>query len=500
MRGDGTGGRWRWARWLAAGCLFAGPAAVVAAGPAGATGPPAAGPGAGPAPGLTTTPILSVRRLPGWVATTVAAGRLTSSLSSILAGPTLGGAARTSCLEVSQGGRPLYAVNGAESLIPASNMKLLTATAVLDRLGAGRRIITSVVAAQPVAGVVSGDLYLVGGGDPLLRTPAFVAGLGPDQTLYTSLAQLARQVHDAGVRVITGAVVGDESRYDEMRTVPTWAPVYAAEGDVGPLSALMVNDGAAPSASTLPQTAASASGLQAAVSADPAVRAAAAFRTLLAADGVRVAGPAATGKAPSGTPVLTTIASAPLGAEVDAMLTVSDDTAAELFTKELGYQATGSGTTAAGLAAIRADLAAAGLPVAQLVGLDGSGLDRGDRATCSLLLADLQRVGPSGVVARGLPVAGRTGTLRLRMVGTPAAGRLRAKTGTLNDVVGLSGFVTPAPGVTVPGSVFGQPVVFSMILDGVSSLEAARAVADQIGVALATYPQPPPVAGIEPLR
>ena len=64
-----------------------------------------------------------------------------------------------------------------------------------------------------------------------------------------------------------------------------------------------------------------------------------------------------TGKAPPGTPVLTTISSPPLAQEVDAMLTVSDDTAAELFTKEIGYQVDGSGTTAAGVAAIRADLA-----------------------------------------------------------------------------------------------------------------------------------------------
>ena len=89
------------------------------------------------ASGVTTTPILSVRRVPGWVAETVAAQRLAPALSAILAEPALGPAAAASCLVVSQGGRTLYSANPLESLCPASNMKLLTATAVLDRLGAG---------------------------------------------------------------------------------------------------------------------------------------------------------------------------------------------------------------------------------------------------------------------------------------------------------------------------------------------------------------------------
>jgi D-alanyl-D-alanine carboxypeptidase/D-alanyl-D-alanine-endopeptidase (penicillin-binding protein 4) len=379
-------------------------------------------------------------------------------------------------------------------------MKLLTATAVLDRLQAGHRFTTKVAGAPVAAGVVGGDLYLVGGGDPLLRTPGYAAALGPGQALYTSLAQLAAQVRDAGVRIVKGGVVGDESRYDQLRTVPTWSPVYAAEGDVGPLSALDVNDGTAPFVAPQPHPGASAAALEAAMSADPAVRAAATFTDLLRASGVVVEGAPAGGKAPAGTPVLSSVASPLLGAEVDTMLTVSDNTAAELFTKELGYEATGAGTTAAGAAAIRADLAADGLPVSQLVVDDGSGLDRGDRVTCGLLLADLQHLGAGSVVGRGLPVAGRSGTLQPRLGGTPAAGRLRAKTGTLDDVVALSGFVLPKAGVAVPGSVLGQPIVFSLILNGVPSDNVGRAVADQVGVALATYPLVPRLAEIEPAR
>jgi D-alanyl-D-alanine carboxypeptidase/D-alanyl-D-alanine-endopeptidase (penicillin-binding protein 4) len=300
--------------------------------------------------------------------------------------------------------------------------------------------------------------------------------------------------------VITGAVLGDESRYDQLRTVPTWSPAYAAEGDVGPLSALELNDGAEAALPAPNRPGPSAAALPAAQSADPAVQAAATFTELLRGDGIRVVGPAGAGQVPVGTPLLTSIAGPPLAEEVKVMLTVSDDTAAELFTKELGYRATRSGTTAAGLAAIRGDLAHDGLPVSQAVLYDGSGLDRHDRLTCSLVVADLEHVTASGVLAQGLPVADRTGTLRGRFAGTPAAGRLRAKTGTLQDVSALSGFVLPRPGATVAGTALGEPIVFSLILNGVPGDSTGPAIGDQVGAALAAYPRLPALADIEPAR
>ncbi len=245
-------------------------------------------------------------------------------------------------------------------------------------------------------------------------------------------------------------------------------------------------------------TSLSAGTLAATTAANPAARAAATFTDALAAAGVRVAGSPTTGKAPPGLPTLTSVASLPLGEEVDAMLAVSDNTAAELFTKELGFETAGTGTTAAGVAAIRTSLAAAGLPVSQLVGYDGSGLDRGDRVTCNLIQTDLEHLGPNSWVGRGLPIASKTGTLRDRMRATPAAGRLRAKTGSLADVVALSGFVLPDARTHAPGSVLGNPIVFSLIFNQVPNQVAAQTVADQVGVALATYPKLPPLADIEP--
>ncbi|HEX4865499.1 MAG TPA: D-alanyl-D-alanine carboxypeptidase/D-alanyl-D-alanine-endopeptidase [Acidimicrobiales bacterium] len=229
---------------------------------------------------------------------------------------------------------------------------------------------------------------------------------------------------------------------------------------------------------------------------DPVAQAAQAFETLLRKDGVRVDGGARSGLAPDATTVVTFIDSAPLADEVDAMLSVSDDTAAELFTKELGYQESHQGTTAAGVAIIRQDLEADGLPMSQLVQVDGSGLDRGDRVSCNLIVQALNRAGPTGTLAKGLPIAGKTGTLADRMIGTPAQGRLIAKTGTLDNVVSMSGFVLPPSGKPATPAL-GQPLVFSLILNGPPN-PVAQDIADKVGIALAGFPVLPPMKSLEP--
>lgn len=480
-----------------------------------------------PTGSLLPTSVLSVRRVPDWLAFAAAEQRLGSALQSI-AGPVLTpGGPPGGCLMVSQGGTTLYSSNADDMFIPASNLKLLTATAVLDRLNGSDKLVTSVVAANPVSGgVVYGNLYLVGGGDPDLRTSSYGGGTSAIGATVTSLDQLAAQVRQAGVTEVTGSIVGDASRYDSERIVPSWKPVYTTEGDVGPLSALDVNDGFVPNTTTTtvappppsgssgtgslqiskppttrpsPATSAETSNSAAlafAAATDPVGQAALAFENLLRRDGVRVDGGARSGFAPGSTTLVTSIDSAPLAAEVDEMLNVSDDTAAELFTKELGYQASHSGSTGAGVTVIRQDLQTDGLPVSQLVQVDGSGLDRGDRASCNLLVQALRRSGPTGTIARGLPVAGKNGTLADRMIGTPAQGRLIAKTGNLDNVVSLSGFVLPPPGAPETPAL-GQPLVFSLILNGPPD-PVAEEVADKVGIALAGFPSIPPRKVLEP--
>ena len=435
---------------------------------------------AGPAP--LQTPVLSLRRVPALLAEVSARVQLDAALDAALADPSLGPAGNDACLVVQQGATTLYAHRPTALLTPASNLKLLTGTVILDKLGAQARLVTTVrVDTAPVGGVVKGNLYLVGGGDPLLRTAGYVAGLRYKELVYSHLEDLARAVRAAGVTRVAGAVIGDESRYDTERYVPTWKPAYASTGEVGPLSALEVNDGFV---AVVPKVVPAA---------QPAQTAAAVFAGLLRADGVVVAGPAGRGVAPAGAPVVASLPSAPLAQVVGEVLRQSDNDGAELFTKELGRLA-GSPTTKAGVAVIRADLAAAGLPVDQLSMVDGSGLDRSDQVSCQLLVDVLQRSGPDGALGAGLAVAGQSGTLQDRMAGTPAATRLHGKTGSLDAVSSLSGFVVPGP--ATPGA---TALTFSCIFNGDPNQTAAEAVEDRIGVLLAGYPQAPPLAQLSPL-
>ncbi len=464
--------------WLA--CAAAASASFVPVGLARAAAAP------NPPPARLQTPVLSLRRAPELLIRAVGAGHLATELDAALSDPALGLASNDLCVDVQQGATTLYSRNPAQMLIPASNLKLLTATAALDKLGPGDRLITVVSAGRPPAGGdVTGDLYLVGGGDPLLRTAPYVASLRYRELIYSHLETLAQHVRAVGVTHVTGGVIGDESRYDQERYVPSWRPSYQTTGEVGPLSALSVNDGFV------------AVGPTPVPSQHPAQDAAAAFTALLKADGVAVDGSPGAGVAPAGATAITSLPSPPMADLLaEAVLRQSDNDGAELITKEIGRHVAGAATTVAGVAAIRADLQADGLPIDQLSAVDGSGLDRSDRASCQLILAALQRSGPNGLLARGLPVAGRTGTLEDRFVGTAAAGRLEAKTGTLDGVSALSGFVAPPSGSQVaPGS----ELAFSMIVNSLPSMASGEALEDRVGAILARYPEAPSVTDVKPL-
>ena len=123
----------------------------------------------------------------------------------------------------------------------------------------------------------------------------------------------------------------------------------------------------------------------------------------------------------------------------------SDNFTAEMVLKAIGAEVGAGGTTAAGAAIVTRDLAAAGIPLAGVRIVDGSGLSRDDRVTARALVAAardrLERPRPARPLWAALPVAGVSGTLEHRLLDAPARGVVRAKTGTTDIASALSGYV-----------------------------------------------------------
>lgn len=335
-----------------------------------------------------------------------------------------------SCLMVLDGAGVVFERNPDAPVTPASTLKLVTAHAALTRLGPASRLTTRVTStARPALdGTLGGDVFLVGGGDPVLGTLAYGASFEQQPHLLSALEVLADRLREAGVRRITGRVLGDDSRYDTQRYVPSWSPSYVSDHEAGPLSALLVNNGA------------EKWGRRDVPFADPALGAAQVFTDVLRQRGVSVDGAAGSGTSGFGAADLATMDSPTIGELVQEMLLDSNNNSAELLLKELGLQVLGRPTTEAGLQVVKATLATSALPLDGLTLNDGSGLDRGDRITCRLLGAVLSTSPVRYQIAMGLPVAGESGTLWRRFRRTPVAGRLRAKTGTIRGVAALAGY------------------------------------------------------------
>ncbi|PZF92598.1 D-alanyl-D-alanine carboxypeptidase/D-alanyl-D-alanine endopeptidase [Micromonospora deserti] len=460
---------------------------------------------------------------------TPAATRLNATIDAILADPRLDGAQAAVVVVDTASGQTVYHRNGDRRLIPASNTKLLTSAAALELLGPDHRFRTDVLTTGARrGGVLSGNLHLRGGGDPTLLAGDYDA--------------LAARVAAAGIRVVTGNLVADDTRYDSTRLGPDWAwddqPwYYAAQvsaltvapdtdydaGTVIVTAAPGATAGARPVITTTPATgylridnraetvAAGRTSIsferehgnntvvvtgQIAVGNtptsdwvtvwEPTGYAADVFRTALRKHGVRVLGRTVLDQAtPAGAAEVARHDSMTLAELMVPFLKLSNNGHAEVLTKEIGRVTSGSGTWSAGLAAIGGYVAGAGMDTGTLRQRDGSGLSRRNLIPAAEfvdLLAAARAEPWFDAWYAALPIAGDPdrfvgGTLRSRMRGTPAAGNVHAKTGSLTGVSGLSGYVTDADG---------RVLAFSILLNNYLA-SSVKGLEDQIAVALASY-------------
>lgn len=340
-------------------------------------------------------------------------------------------------------GAELVDVRSDAPRIPASVEKLFVTSAALLRYGPTGELTTRAVTDGEVDedGVLRGDLWLVGGGDPALTE--------------ADLKRMAAAVASGGVERIDGGVVADDTRFDRRRGGPRTG--WAADSDMGGrLGALLMSRG---------------------FQSSPATFVADRFGAQLKAAGVKLGRRARVGSAPEEAQELATDTSAPIGDLIRQTNVPSDNFIAEMLLKNLGAEYGGAGTTTAGAAVVRDTLDDFGVRPRIA---DGSGLSRANRTTPRQVVRLLERMEGQETAATwrsSLAVAGRTGTVRLRMRGSSAAGRCRVKTGTIRGVSNLAGVCTTTGG---------RAVAFAWLMNGVSTYGAHR-IQDRMTALLARY-------------
>jgi D-alanyl-D-alanine carboxypeptidase/D-alanyl-D-alanine-endopeptidase (penicillin-binding protein 4) len=316
--------------------------------------------------------------------------------------------------------RIVYVHGGAAARVPASAEKLLTSFAALEVFGPTHRFPTvAAAAARPRDGVVHGDLWLVGGGDPELGA----ARLG---TLADALVR-------SGIRRVSGSVVGDTSAFSRRWWAPGWVhgisrdyvtrpTALAYEGNVGPA---------------------------------PELAAAGALTDALLARGVTVDAEPRSGAAPDGLRELARVRSAPLHDLLTRQNHDSLNLHAEILLRAIGATE-GAPTTAGGADVVDLLASDEGL---ELRVRDGSGLSHANAVsavelTSMLLVAASEPWAPA--FEASLPTPGQ-GTLSGRLIGAP----VQAKTGTLFTVPcsALVGYARDANG---------RRVAFAVLSDGIS--------------------------------
>ncbi len=395
--------------------------------------PGTAAPAVSAAPSPSPSPVARADLLPdaGDGAAPTASG-VQAAVAAALADPVLAGGLAVSVVDA-ETGEAVYERSAETPVLPASTAKIATALAVLTALPADRRLTTRVL-----AGAAPGEVVLVGGGDPTLAGPAARATYPEPARLATLAARVRSALGATPVR----RVVVDDALYAGDRLAPGWKPGYVTEGSVAEVMALMVDSGR-----VRPDRLRRAD--------DPALAAGRTFAELLQ-PGAQVV--VERGTAGAGAAELGAVVSPPVSALVERMLVRSDNDLAEALARQVAL-ATGRPVSFAGASAALQDvlgdlLVEVGASRDAVRLADGSGLSRLDRlrpAALTRLLAhaasgDAPRLAP---VLTGLPVAGFDGTLALRYrtgAAVPAAGVVRAKTGTLNGVSALAGLVRTADG------------------------------------------------------
>jgi D-alanyl-D-alanine carboxypeptidase/D-alanyl-D-alanine-endopeptidase (penicillin-binding protein 4) len=366
-------------------------------------------------------------------------------------------------------GATLFAQNATVARLPASVEKLYTTSTLLKRFGRNARLRTTVWGQGSVdrSGVWRGTLYLEGGGDPTFGWTSFdhAAYGGTGSTVGMLVANL---IHQAGIKEVRGRILGDASYFDSLRSTAE-SHFHVDPFMTGELSALAFDRGFANFSGTSYQ-------------AHPVVYAADQFVAALRQAGVQVPqtiviGTGHPSPADQHVKFLAEVRSPRMARLLQLTNTPSDNFLAEMLLKGLGARFGTGGTTAAGVAVVRAEMR-------NVFGInprfnDGSGLSYADASTPHQVVTLLQAMAGNRVLRKSLAIGGKTGTLEYEMQGTPAAGNCQGKTGTLEHVANLAGYCRARDGHTL---------VFAFLANGLANPDAVHAIeGNDMAPVLASY-------------
>lgn len=433
----------------------------------------------------------------------------------------------------------LYELNSEKLLVPASNLKSITAAAALEKLRVNYRFKTEIYASDGMEnGIVKGDLIVKGFGDPTLTTRGFPQPYSYDPSLrrfVNHLEDIVKALRKLGLKRIYGNIVADDTFFDHERYCQTWsiedqrwyyaprisglsinenliALVVKARGKVGEKAKVstipktkypsVVNQALTVPETTKPSITVEKPWLKDEITIkgtirsgtkwefkeneewvtveNPCLYTASVFKEHLEQARIHVGGRIEMGKLEDGAQRIMASVSPPLSEIINWMLKESDNFYAEQIIKTLGAELRGEGSWNKGVEVINEFLRDTHINYGCKI-VDGSGLSRENRIPPELIIDLLKymKSRPAGdLFISSLPIAGVDGTIKRRMKGTLAERNLMAKTGYLERVSCLSGYLKTKNK---------KMIAFSMMFnDFAGKVSRVRAIQDKIGILLAS--------------
>lgn len=315
-------------------------------------------------------------------------------------------------------------------MIPASVTKIFTTATALSLMGKEYRLSTILFSDDPDIkdGIINGNLYIKGFGN----------------SVFTSddLMNFVRKMKSLGIRRITGNIVGDDTYFDNIYHREDWIPDESANVKLPPISALVLDR----NKTTYRRKRGRRIRYVTENFKNPPVEIAGKFKKMVESENIDVEGKATSGQTPSDVIELAE-ASVSLGELISMINKNSDNFLAECLFKSIGAFYSGKqGNSFYSQQAIQDFIKSNNIYATNTEIVDGSGLSRFDQVTVAAVNGVLETMyfdlKNFDTFYNSLSIAGFDGTLNNRLEDLPAGFKFHGKTGTLNSVIALTGYLT----------------------------------------------------------